>query len=52
MKEYLPFFSLSPSDVPEGKLWLVVDDDEQGGSVLEEWNEENNEMLIETGSCQ
>ena len=45
-------FTLSPDDVPEGKLWVVVDDDGAGGSMLEECNEENNELLIESGLCQ
>lgn len=44
-------FSLDANSVPEGKLWVVVDDDGQGGGVLEECNESNNEMLIETGLC-
>jgi|GEM_PF-3623328 len=32
---------------PEGKLWVVVDDDGTGVGLLEECNENNNEILIE-----
>ena len=41
---------LAPSDVPEGKLWLVVDDG-VGGGILDECNEETNELLIGEGLC-
>jgi hypothetical protein len=43
---------LDPADVPDSKLWIVVDDDGAGGSVLDECNEENNAYLIEDGLCQ
>ena len=44
-------FTLSPEDVREGTLWVVVDDDGAGGEILEECNEENNTLLIESGLC-
>ena len=43
---------LDPADIPEGKLWIVVDDDGSGGGMLNECNEDNNEMLIDEGLCQ
>jgi len=45
-------FELDPRSIAEGKLWVVADDDGAGGSMLDECNEDNNEMLIETGLCQ
>ena len=45
-------FDLDPHSIAEGKLWVVVDDDGAGGSMLDECNEDNNAMLIETGLCQ
>ena len=44
--------TLNKEDIPEGKLWVVVDDDGTGTGILEECNENNNELLIEEGLCQ
>ena len=44
-------FILEPTNVPEGILVVVVDDDGEGGSVLDECDEINNEIQIETGLC-
>ena len=44
--------TLETSTIPEGKLWIVVDDDGSGLGVLDECVETNNELLIETGLCQ
>ena len=43
--------ALDPADLPEKKLWIVVDDDGSGGSVLDECDEENNAFLLEEGLC-
>jgi len=44
--------NLDPAEVPEGRIWVVVDDDGAGGSILDECREDNNEILISEGLCQ
>lgn len=43
---------IDPGDIPEGKIWIVVDDDGNGSSVLNECEEGNNELLLSQGLCQ
>ena len=43
---------LLPYEVPESRLWIAVDDNGEGGSMLDECNAENNELLIESWLCQ
>ena len=44
--------TLDLSTIPEGKLWIVADDDGSGAGILDECVENNNELLLETGLCQ
>ena len=44
--------SLDISTIPEGKLWIVADDDGSGVGLLDECVEINNELFIDTGLCQ
>ena len=44
--------TLETSTIPEGKLWIVADDDGTGFGLLDECVETNNEIFIETGLCQ
>ena len=44
-------FELSPSDVLEEALWVVVDDDDGVEVVPDECNEDNNVLSFDAVSC-
>ena len=44
-------FEVTPADVQEASLWLVVDDDDGAEVVAQECNEDNNVVWFEAVVC-